>query len=61
MTLIVDLDCTNEEFFNYGMLTSDAIPKSVKDSDDLREDDPHRVDVPWGYLRGLKEPGMNDP
>ena len=45
MTLIVDLDCTNEEFCNYEMLTSDAIPKSVKDSDDPREDDPHRVDV----------------
>ena len=57
MTLIVDLDCTNEEFFNYEMLTSDAIPKSVN----LREDDPHCVDVLWDYLRGLKEPGMNDP
>ena len=57
----MDLDCTNEEFCNYEMLTSNTIPKSVKDSDDLREDDPHRVDVLWDYLRGLKEPGMNDP
>lgn len=56
----VDMDRLSEEFFNYQMLSSDSIPKSVKESVNLEDKDPHRVDVLWGYLRGLKEPGTNE-
>ena len=56
----VDMDRLSEEFFNYQMLSSDSIPKSVKEVVNLEEQDPHRVDVLWGYLRELKEPGTNN-
>ena len=56
----MDIDCLNEEFFNYQMLSSDVIPKAVKESVSLRAYDPHHVDVLWGYPRGLKDPGVSD-
>lgn len=56
----IDMDRLNEEFLNYQMLSSDAIPKSVKESVNLEEKDPHRIDVLWGHLRELREPGTND-
>ena len=56
----IDVDRLSEEFFNYQTLSSDAIPKSVKESVNLEDKDPHRIDVLWGYLKGIKEPGTND-
>ena len=56
----MDMDRLSEEFFNYQMLSSDSVPKSVKESVNLKDEDPHCVDKLWGHLRGLKEPGMND-
>ena len=55
----VNLDKLNEEFINYQMLSSSDIPTTIKQSSNLREEDPHRVDVLWGYLRGIKEPGSS--
>lgn len=54
------MDQLNEEFFDYQTLPLDAIPKSVKESVNLEDKDPHRVDVLWGYLRGMKKTGTND-
>jgi hypothetical protein len=56
----MNMDQLSEQFLNYQMLPSDAIPKSVKESVNLQDDDPHRVDTLWGYLRGMKAPGTND-
>ena len=56
----VDMDQLNEEFLNYQMLSSTAIPESVKESVNLQDEDPYRVDVLWGYLKGMKEPGTNN-
>lgn len=56
----IDMDQLSEEFLSYQMLSSEAIPKSVKESVNLDDKDPHCVDVLWGYLRGMKQPGTND-
>lgn len=58
--LEMDMDQLSEEFLNYQLLPSATIPKSVKESANLEDKDPHRVDVLWGYLKGMKEPGTND-
>jgi len=54
----INMDHLSEEFLNYQTVSLDAIPKSVKKSVNLKEEDPHHVDVLWGHLRGLKEPCM---
>lgn len=46
-----------EQFLNYQLLGAEEIPKEVKESAGLDDDDPHRVDVLWGYLRNIKKPG----
>ena len=56
----IDMDQLSEEFLSYQVLPSDAIPKSVKESVNLEDNDPHRVDVLWGYLKGMKEPGTGN-
>ena len=40
-------------------MAAEAIPKEVKECAGLGEDDLHRVDTLWGYLRNLKAPGAN--
>ena len=47
----MDVDQFSEEFLNYQLLSSDAIPNSVKQSADLEDKDPHQVDVLWGHLK----------
>ncbi len=42
------------------MLSSNDIPTTIKQSANVREEDPHRVDFLWGYLRGVKEPGSSE-
>ena len=54
----MDMDGLNEKLFNYQMLSSDAIPKLVKENVNFREND-HYVDA-FCYLRVLKEPSVND-
>ena len=41
------------------MLISEDIPTTVKESAGLKPEDAHRINVFWGYLRGLKTPGTN--
>ena len=57
----VNMDKLNEEFIDYQMLSSNDIPASIKESANLREEDPHRIDILWGYLQGVKEPGSSQP
>ena len=54
-----NIDKLNEEFIDYQMLSSNDIPTSIKESASLSEEDPHRIDILWGYLRGVKEPGSS--
>ena len=55
----MNMDQLNEQFLNYQLLSAEDIPKSVKDSAGLNESDPHQVDVLWGFLRGVKNPGSS--
>ncbi len=55
----INIDKLSEEFINYQMLCSNDIPSSVKSRANLQDEDPHRVDYLWGYLRTLQEPGTN--
>ena len=55
----MDLDRLTEQFLSYQMLVSEDIPTTVKESVSLKPEDPHPLDVLWGYLRGLKTPGTN--
>ena len=53
------IDELNEQFLNYQLLPDNAIPKEVKDCVNLSKEDPHRIDVLWGFLQGVKKPGTN--
>ena len=55
----IKIDELNEQFLNYQLLPDNAIPKEVKECVNLSEEDPHRIDVLWGFLRGVKKPGKN--
>lgn len=55
----MNIDCLNDQFVNYQLLAAEEIPSVIKESAGLAEEDPHRVDVLWGYLRGVKVPGTN--
>ena len=56
----IDIDRLNEEFINYQLLSPSDIPSTIKESANLSEEDPHRVDILWGYLRGVKKPGTSE-
>ncbi len=45
-------------FLSVEYFVLDDIPTAVKESAGLAED-PYRVDVLWGYLRGVKKPGIS--
>ena len=51
-----DIDRLNEEFINYQLLSP---PSTIKESANLSEEDPHKVDMFWGYFRGVKKPGRS--
>ena len=51
----INMDQLNEQFLNYQLLSAEDIPTSVKDSVGLSANDPHHIDVLWGYLRGVKK------
>ena len=53
------MDELNEQFLNYQLLSDEQISKEVKEGIGLEDDDPHRIDVLWGFLRGMKKPGTN--
>ncbi|CAB4036850.1 PREDICTED: uncharacterized protein LOC107326933 [Paramuricea clavata] len=56
----MDLESLNEQFLNYQLLLEEDIPAEVKEVAKCAEDDPHyRVDILWGYLKGVKKPGTN--
>ena len=55
----MNIDELNEQFLDYQLLPDDAIPKEVKECVNLSEEDPHRIDVLWGFLQGVKKPGTN--
>ncbi|XP_065893400.1 uncharacterized protein [Dysidea avara] len=55
----INMDKLNEQFLNYQLLSDEQIPKEVKEGIGLEDDDPHRIDVLWGFLRGMKKPGTN--
>ena len=55
----MDLDGLYEQFLNYQLLSAEDIPTSVKESVGLSANDPHQVDVLWGYLKGVKKPGSS--
>ena len=55
----VHLDQLQEQFLNYQLLSEADIPKEAKANIDLSEEHPYRVDVLWGFLRGVKKPGTN--
>ena len=55
----MDLDRLNEQFLKYQLLSPDEIPPAVKQTSGLSEEDPHRVDVLWGYLRDVKKAGSS--
>ena len=55
----INIDKLNEEFIDYQLLSSNDIPSSIKKSANLCEEDPHRIDILWGYVRGVKEPGTS--
>ena len=55
----VNMELLNEQFIQYQTLLPEEIPIGVKESAGLAEDDYHQVDVLWGYLRQLKNPGTN--
>ena len=55
----MDLDGLNEQFLNYQLLSAEDIPTSLKESVGLSANDPHQVDVLWGYLKGVKKPGSS--
>ncbi len=48
-----------EQFLNYQLLATEEIPKAVKECAGLEDEDPHRVDILWGYLRNVKKPRTN--
>ena len=52
----MNMDRPNEQFLNYQLLPTEDIPKIVKESAGVSANDPHQVDVLWGYLRGMKKP-----
>ena len=56
----IDIDRLNDKFINYQPLSPSDIPSTIKESANLREEDPHRVDILWGYLRGVKKPGTSE-
>ena len=56
----IDIDRLNEEFINYQLLSPSDIPSTIKESANFSEEDPHRVDILWGYLRGVKKPGTSE-
>ena len=41
---------------NYQLLEAEEISKEVKESAGLEDDDPHHIDVLWGYLKNIKKP-----
>ena len=51
----MNMDRLNEQFLNYQLLPTKNIPTIVKESAGLSANDPHRVDILWGYLRGMEE------
>ena len=53
------MDQLNEQFLAYQLLSEEDIPSKVKGSAGLSANDPHRVDVLWGYLRCVKKPGSS--
>ena len=53
------MNSLQEQFLNYQLLEAEDISKQVKESAGLDDDDPHRIDVLWGYLRNIKVPGTN--
>ncbi|CAB4032496.1 PREDICTED: uncharacterized protein LOC106702191 [Paramuricea clavata] len=56
----MDLESLNEQFLNYQLLLEEDIPAEVKEVAKCAEDDPHyRIDILWGYLKGVKKPGTN--
>ena len=55
----VSIDLLNEQFFNYQLIEDKDIPVFVKECAGLAEEDPHRVDILWGYLKKVKKPGTN--
>ena len=52
----VHLDQLQEQFLNYQLLSEADIPKEAKAN---IEEHPYRVDILWGFLRGVKKPGTN--
>ena len=48
----VNIDCLNEEFFNYQMLSSDVILKAVKESVSLRAYTIHIMLMYFGDIPG---------
>ena len=55
----MNVDKLNEQFLNYQLFPEDEIPKEVKESLGLEDEDPYRVDVLWGFLKGVKTAGTN--
>ena len=55
----INIDQLNEQFLNYQLCSEAEIPKEVKANINLSEEDPYRVDVLWGFLRGVKKPGTS--
>ena len=56
----IDIDKLNKEFINHQLLSPSDIPSTIKESANLSEEDTHRVDILWGYLRGVKKPGTSE-
>ena len=55
----MNMDHLNEQLMNYQLLKEDDITTIVKESVGLGPDDPHQVDVFWGYLKGVRKPGSS--
>ena len=55
----MDVNRLNEQFLNYQLLSADKIPLPVKQTTGLSEEDPHHVDILWGYLRNVRKPGSS--
>lgn len=55
----MDVDPLTEQLLNYQLLLSEEIPTTAKNSAGLELEDAHRLDILWGYLRGLRTPGSN--
>ena len=50
----MNMDMLNEEYVDYQLLSVEDLTSSLR-----YQDNPHRVDYLWVYLRGVKEHGTN--